>query len=314
MQTMERYLELVENGRPIDEETYSIPCVKQSLMALLERADASGGLALEGAWRLEGSVARTLETETGYVPAGGWRGVSSLAAGCGVLKASKETFEPSIDAAELARWSSRESTRQLLESFTRRLVPPTTAAGLFILLGLHPAWGVHVAHRSHCRFGDRERPSPTQANRHADLFAESTLEVVEELVFTAVASIVATMRALEPHEKYAIDALSGVIEAFCRKLRRDVEKREPDGGWRGLAPLVDVETSGRSKWRVIDFTTADLIDAFLVPAGAAHRFNDDAFCVVPDAFEGVRVGEIEATEQHERLVKLLTGAPRCSVA
>lgn len=315
MQTMEHYLELVENGRVLDSHTYTRPCVNQSLVALLEFADDRGELGLEGAWRLDAGVGRELEEATGFVPSGGWRGLASLAAGCGVLSASRETFEPRLGPDEVADWSAGESTRRLLESFTRRLVPPTTAAGLFIMLGIHPAWGVHLAHRSHRRFGGDEVDLPDrEGSEHRDLFDETTSEVVGRTVFETVGALVATLRALEPEQTYPLDAFSALVSSICEAARREAVAEKPEEGWPGLAPFVDLESEGRSKWRVIDFTTSDLIEAFLVPSGAAHRFNDGTFCVAPGAFDEVRVGPMGPDEQDSVLMRLLTDSPDCRVA
>ena len=315
MQTMERYLDLVENGRGLAGRGYSVPCIKRALEALLEYTESHGSLPLEGAWRLDAEAGRRLEEVTGYVPAGGWRGVASLAAGCGVLAASREAFDPNLELAALQEWSDAEATQRLLEAFTRRLVPPTTAAGLFIMLGLHPAWGVHLAHRSHRRFADGEVEMPDRSSDHrAELFDESSYEVVERTVFGAIAGIVGALRDLEPEQTYPLDALAGLIESVCKSARREATDRRPEGGWPGLSPFVDLEPEGRSNWRVIDFTTSDLIDAFLVPAGAAHRFNDGSFCVAPGAFDGLRVGEMAPSAQDEHLMRLLCDSPDCRVA
>ncbi len=316
MQTMEQYLDLVDNGRALESRIEIRPRPDRSLVALLEYADDRGPLQLEGAWRLDASVGRQLEEATGCVPAGGWRGLASLAAGCGVLSASREAFEPGRDLEEVDAWGTAEATRRLLEAFTRRLVPPTTAAGLFIMLGIHPAWGVHLAHRSHRRFGDGDGGSASERaeRRHDDLFDEETGAVIEHAVFEAVAGIVGTLRALEPGEGYPLDALSGLVDSICGAVRGGALDERPERGWPGLDPFVDLQGDERSKWRVIDFTTADLVDAFLVPAGAAHRFNDGTFCVAPGAFDEVRVGAMGPDEQDGVLTRLLCESTDCRVA
>ena len=313
MELMERYLKLVDSGRRIDQQEVSISPVKSSLMDLLEEAHREGGLELEGAWRLDAGAGRRLEERTDHVPAGGWRGLASLAAGAGVLSASRESFEPEIELEELADWKPEWATRRLLQAFTRRLVPPTTAAGLFILLGIHPAWGVHIAHRSHRRYGGQEPPG-SDPGRHAEMFADETLDVVDDAVFGAVSGIVAALRALEPDQKYPVDTLSSFIDSLCAEVRRLGRQQRPEEGWSGLEPFVDIDADGGSSWRVIDFTTTDLIDAFLIPAGAAHRFNDGTFCVDPDAFDEVFVGDFMAGEQHRVLSIFMTGSPEGHVA
>lgn len=316
MQTMERFLELTDDGRPFEDEEVTVPCVRQSLLHLHEYATDREGLKLEGAWRLDTGVGRELRDVAGYVPAGGWRGLASLAAGCGVFEAGREEFRPAADREALADWSSRGATRRLLEAFTRRLVPPSTAAGLFILLGVHPAWGVHAAHRSHRRFDDASGvlvESSDGSPRRPELFPERVAELVDRVVFEAVAALIATLRKLERDCVYPLDALSKFVEAVCRRVRSRASARYGEMEDTGLPPFVDLDRRS-TNWRVIDFTTSDLVDAFLVPAGAAHRFNDGTFCLFPDALSEVRVGPLVPDRQDEVLAELLADDSGCRVA
>jgi len=316
MQTMERFLELTEDGRPFDEEEVTVPCVRHSLLHLHDYATERGGLKLEGAWRLDTGVGRELREVAGYEPAGGWRGLASLAAGCGVFEAGREEFRAAADRETLADWSSQGATRRLLEAFTRRLVPPATAAGLFILLGVHPAWGVHAAHRSHRRFDDVSGlpvESSDGGARRPELFPERIADLVDRVVFEAIAALVATLRKLEADRVYPVDALSKFVEAVCRRVRRRAAVRYEEMEDAGLPPFVDLERRS-ANWRVIDFTTSDLVDAFLVPAGAAHRFNDGTFCLFSGALSDVRVGPLDSSEQDEVLAALLADEPGCRVA
>lgn len=313
MELLEQLTTLIEDGRD-DGRDISVPGARETLVRLLGYAERQGGLAVEGAWRLDGEVAAELGDETGYIPPGGWRGVAALAAGCGVLKATRQGFEPSIDREELADWSTRKAGSRLVESFTRRLVPPTTAAGLFILLGLHPAWGVHLAHTRNRAAPGREAASDPDR----EMFPEATLEVVEQTVFGAINAIIGGLRRLEPGHSYGVDALANLVDAACRASRCAARRRHGDvfeGSVAGLPPFVDTPGGGEnSNWRVIDFTTGDLLDAFLVPAGAARRFDDGRFSVVPGAFEDIQVGSWEIDRQHEALNLLLGADGDCKVA
>lgn len=315
MQTMERFLELTDDGRPLEDEEVTVPCVRQSLLHLYDFAVDRGGLNLEGAWRLDTNAARELREVAGYVPAGGWRGLASLAAGCGVLEATREEFRPSCERDPLADWNSNAATRRLLEAFTRRLVPPSTAAGLFILLGVHPAWGVHAAHRSHRRFDDASGVlvESSEEGRRPELFPEAVAELVDRAVFEAVAALVATLRRLQDARVYSLDALARFVESVCRRVRSRAERDYEEIDDAGLPPFVDLDQRS-ANWRVLDFTTSDLVEAFLVPAGAAHRFNDETFCVFSDTLSGARVGPHDSQAQNEVLTAVLSGDSDCRVA
>jgi len=316
MQTMERFLELTENGSALDDRTVAVPCVRQSLLVLHDFAVEQEGLELEGAWRLDTEAARRLRETAGYAPPGGWRGLSSLAAGRGVLEAGREEFRAAGAREELADETPGESIRELLEAFTRRLVPPSTAAGLFILLGVHPAWGVHAAHRAHRRF-DGAAGMPVESSEPSgarpELFPEEVAELVDCVVSRAIASLVATLRRLDEDDAYPLDALAQFVEAACDRVREQGRQTYQQMGDAGLAPFVDLERRS-SNWRVIDFTTSDLVEALLVPAGAAHRFNDGTFCVFPEALSAVRVGPLDPDDQDEILADVLTGGSESRVA
>lgn len=60
--------------------------------------------------------------------------------------------------------SEDEVRRELLEADTCKLVPPTLAASLFIVTGIHPAWGLRAVHSFNrdVGFGPFTRPDYAQ--------------------------------------------------------------------------------------------------------------------------------------------------------
>ncbi|MFB6264165.1 MAG: hypothetical protein ABEL76_11150 [Bradymonadaceae bacterium] len=315
LDVMQSYVDLVESGQGLDAEP-SVPSVRQSVVDLVRVAHRDGPLELEGAWRLDAGAARELEERTGYSPPGGWRRLAALAAGTGALRAKREAFEPDVAVEELTDRPERSVEREMIEAFTCRLVPPTTAAGLFILLRLHPAWGVHLAHRAHGgeRAPDLDPPGSSGSER-GRLFPERSRRVAEGTVFGAIACIVATLRELDANRVYAVDGLADFVDAVCRSIRAGAEdgKAEGSGGLEVFVGDVDADV-GTSTWRVLDFATDDLIDSLLVPAGAGRRFEDGTFCVFEGAFDEVEVGEFGPDEQLERLVRELSDGDECRVA
>jgi hypothetical protein len=332
MNGLHSYLELVENGREMSEAP-DAPAVHEPLLELLAHATEHGDMPVEGAWRLDSRVSRDLEKCHEMSPAGGWAGLAGLACGCGVLRAHREGFAAEMDFAELVRWDEEVARRRLIEAFTRLLVPPATAAGLFILLGLHPAWGLRVAHATHARgrsefTGEPPRPAISATGcaagvepgwRDETLFPDETAVCIEQAVFAAVATIVATLRKLSPTCRYPVDALAGLVHEACRFARHSAEERsggvdemiEP-----GLKPFLSRpdDASGARNYRTLDFATVDLLDSLLVPAGIARRFDDGTFCVFEDALDGVRVGEMDADAQEVKLTWMLAGEVGCMVA
>lgn len=330
MHGLHAYLELVENGRPLEQKPQAPP-LHEPLMKLLAVAHAEGELGVEGAWRLDSRECRKLEKRHEMSPPGGWASLAGLACGCGVLRARREGFEPELQLAELTHWDDAAARTRLLEAFTRLLVPPATAAGLFILMGLHPAWGLRVAHATHAR-GRSEFTGETPLNssgiepgwRDESLFPQATAALIEDAVFTAIAIVVAALRKLSPGERYPVDALGGLVYQASKFARQCVEEQLDscanggvDGGLDGgLAPFLGDGTEDKStrNYRTLDFATVDLLDSLLVPAGVARRFDDGTFCLFDGALDGVRVGEMDADAQEVKLTWMLAGEAGCMVA
>lgn len=319
MEGMNAYLELVESGRPIEDETEA-PEVDGDLMILAEHARARDGLAVEGAWRLDSRVSRTLERRHETSPPGGWAGLAALACGCGVLRAGHTSFEPAMEAAELAAWSPEVARRRLLEAFTRLLVPPSTAAGLFILLGLHPAWGLRVAHATHSRgrqeIAPETTPSVEPGWRDESLFPEPIADRVEEAIFSAIGATFAALGKLSADSRYPLDALAGFVGAACRFARCSAVEQLEERHDGTLPPFLSTGTGdeGTRNFRTLDFVTVDLLDSLLVPAGAARRFDDGTFRIYEDALDGVRVSEMDREAQEVKLTWLMAGEHGCMVA
>jgi hypothetical protein len=332
MNGLHSYLELVENGREMPEAPVP-PQVHEPLLKLLARAGERGELPVEGAWRLDSREARTLEKLHEMSPAGGWAGLAGLACGCGVLRACREGFAAEMELAELVGWDDKQASRRLVEAFTRLLVPPSTAAGLFILLGLHPAWGLRVAHATHARGRSEFTGEPPQLGgvsgtrgdmsvepgwRDETLFPQQTAERIEETVFAAIATVVATLRKLSPTCRYPVDALAGLVQEACRFARCSAEEGLEDAHeiGDGLAPFLSrsTEAAGARNTRTLDFATVDLLDSLLVPSGVGRRFDDGTFCVFKDALDGVRVGGFDADAQEVKLTWMLAGEVGCLVA
>lgn len=254
---------------------------KDALLSLSTHAP----FALEGAWRLDSDEARKLTDRAGARPAGGWLAVAALAAGCDVLEASRDQFEPGLSPEEIRGWTSDETTRRLLHAFTRDLVPPTTAAGLFIMLDIHPAWGVHLAHTVH-RLDDDEADEPNRNPRNRDLFPSESLQVVGSMVSDALRRIIDRLAHLDPEETYSVQDLSSFVREVCDDIvEKAREDREPQSG---LDPLVDSNADTRTNWRSTDFVAQDLLDAYLVPAGVATR-TSGTFQIDPDKLTDVEV-------------------------
>lgn len=322
MKGINSYLELVENGRDLPEVPQPTP-IQEPVLQLLSHAHKHGHFEAEGAWQLDAQVSRRLEKQYNTSPPGGWARLCALCCGCGILRPARTTFEPNLKLDDACALDEPTLRRRLCEAFTRKLVPPASAAGLFIMLGIHPAWGLWVAHSIHNRTSSESsasssaapspKPSPKPGWRDASIFEAHTAEAIEQAVFTSIAVPIAALRKLDPTKRYPIDAFARLTRAGCRFARATADAQLRDAPIMGLQPfLQNLDTSLNAHNQ--DFAAADLLDSVLVPAGIAHTFEDGSFCVVEDSLTEVHVGDLDPDAQELRLIWMLADQAGCQVA
>jgi len=289
-------VELHDTGREL-EQPIEATAIRQWLIDLLEYTHAEGMLSVEGMWRLDSRYARRLTQRTGDTPAGGWAGLAACASGGGILRAKREGLVADMSVCDLVEWTEADARRHLLESFTERLVPPAVAAGLFILIGIHPAWGLRIAHRAHEKSRDRgeKTPAPEKGWTDETLFPQAIADAGHDAVFGAIAAMVGILRSLEGNKRYDIGALSNLLSSICGGIREEVERSAELSDGLDLFPVMR-KSGGAANCRCLDFCMTDLLDGWLVPAGAAQRFNDSTFAVRPQALEDLSIGGMEGEE------------------
>jgi hypothetical protein len=214
-----------------------------------------------GAWKMSRDAATRIRERVQATPPGGWRALGALSCGpSAYLNAKRDAFLAGASPRDL----DLEPTlvrKTLVEQFTRYLVPPTTSAGLFIMLGIHPAWGVHIAHTLR-----RDDPGDGKP-----MFSAQTRDCVMFGIREALSDIVQSLRSLEPGVSYNIADLSDVVGRVMEDVR-DLQQEIPYDST-GLDPYVDAADATSGSWRASDFTRSDLLDAWLIPAGIARREN-----------------------------------------
>lgn len=321
MQTaMRTYTELISTTNPI-EPPYEPPQMRAPTRALLARAHERGPLELRGPWRLHPSVSRALDAQAGITPPGGWAGLASVLAGAGVLQVRGQGISPLISLEELEGWSDQELRRRLIEALTLRLVPPATAAGLFLLVGIHPAWGLRLANAVHERLGledpDRDPPQGPGTLGDPTLFPQPVLRALERGVFGGISALFEALRTLDAGRAYPLEALGELVWQVCQFVQRFLRRERPARRAGELGLFIDHLTDrfGDASQRALDFAMLDLVDHLLVPAGAARRFDEQTFCIWPEAIPGgVEVFGQPPLEQGRWLCRLLTGEAQSMVA
>lgn len=300
---MTRFAAMIESGREADNE-FDDPAVATALEAIVDRCEARGRLEAEGVWRLARDEALQLEHRAGFRPPGGWRALCALSVGTGILQAEDDSFVTGSGTVG----DRPDVRRRLVESFTRWLIPPATAAGLFLAMGVHPLWGLRLARRLHVDAPVLE--GDVEGWRDEKLMPDEDLDELRKGIFAALAVIVSGLRRLEPDRRYGLEALVGFVGEALAFGRGRIEA---DGD--GLDVLIeDVGDPSRARDRSTEFAADELVDGVLVPAGAMRRYDDDTFAVDADVLREVRVGRLGPDAQRAWLQNFLVEQPDDCVA
>jgi hypothetical protein len=279
-----RYLGLLEHPTPV---TLAPPAIRtvEAARALVAHAHQHGPLPLLGAWRLHPSHARLLERTTGASPTGGWAALAGLLGGTPLMQVTNDGFIATCPLHRLDLWTPALIQRAIIESLTCRMAPPITAAGIFMLMGLNPITGLHLARSIHDALVPWDAP-PDSARTQliaANLDRDPLLATLRDCFFGIITVLLEALRTLAPGNKYPIDALANLALAICASHREQL--------WQAASPtqraqlfLFDPDSLSPQALheRALDFVTLDLLDGYLVPAGLARRLEGGMFAPCHD--------------------------------
>ena len=283
------FVEMLESGRSGGND-FQGPAVGTAMEALEARVRAEGALKVEGVWRLHRQEARELERSGGYRPCGGWRALCALAVGTGVLKAEENSFVLGPMAGQGWVGEEEECRIRLVEAFTKWLIPPSVAAGLFLAMNVHPLWGLRLARRLHMDGPMME--SSLEGWRDEALLPPESLSELRKGVFAALSVLFSGLRRLDGERRYGLEALYGfIIEALVFGQGQIEESGE------GLAVLIEEFGSQTGQGRSGEFAAREIVDGVLLPSGVMRRYDDDTFAVDPRLLERVRVGHLGCDAQ-----------------
>jgi hypothetical protein len=230
--------------------------LQRATQAVLDLARELGSLPTVAAWQLEPLVAERLRQETGFSPCGGWCKLVALLAGTDFLDATKTGF-----VLGARQELPHELTKTLLiEAFTQKLVPPTTAASTFLALGVHPAWGLRLAWQ--IQHGDDE------AIR--DVFATERLAILEEVVATFLCVLLEILCSLETGKSYRCELFGDAVAEAVEFARA---KYVQTGGFE---PFLD-----KPPKRIAHVLAREVLSSVLVPAGAGKLIDGSRFVIAP---------------------------------
>lgn len=297
------FLALSEHGHPFAGDEPRSP--RRAMVDLMTYAEGANRLEVAGPWRLAPAEARRIESTLGYSPVGGWARLVSLAAGTGALAATMHGFYPKQTVRAWQDRSEAEVRAALAEGFSRFLVPPAAAAGLFVALQMHPLWGLRVAKSQ----GGAGEDVFNELDEH--VFSPDDLEIAEYATFGTIAGFFAGLAALRPGLAYPLDAVAPFFAA-CATTSMQMAR---DAWERGASP-IDVfgppleNAMGASS---VLGTASEILESVLVPAGLVRHLEDGRF-VVHDVLSQVRVGGFTPAERVSWLGFVTATEPRFLVA
>lgn len=128
-------------------------------------------------WSISTDCERKLTQIAGFIPHGGWRNLVSLLAGLvEQTENDRLVFSPDLD-----NWNEQQLWQDAKALFSDKLMPPNAAAHLFIMLGIHPLWGLRLAQQKQDREATHEAMEimPKQHLIRLASIVDETIELLE---------------------------------------------------------------------------------------------------------------------------------------
>jgi hypothetical protein len=276
------------------------PC--QAARLLIAHAREHGPLPLLGAWRLHPVHSRLLERAAHGAPLGGWAALAGVLAGTPLMQIRDDGFVALISQPDLDAMSDEDIGRTLIEALTVRMAPPCTAAGLFILMGINPIAGLHLARIIHDSLpASAGRHTPEQLDQLHSRIAQQDTAALATCFFGAIAAILQLLATLDPARAYSNERLAQTVLHICKHQRTQLE-RACDATQRAqiFSPNGHADNEDRLMELALDFTILDLLDGLLIPAGLARRIEGGLFCVTAAArrtdFDNITLTSHQARE------------------
>jgi hypothetical protein len=296
------FLKLVESGSSSN-DTMVPPRekLKRQLIFALDITDSEygGSLPMKGPWQLDPACARQLHAKRQQTLPAHWSGLIGLASNGTFFKTNGDNFIPQISSEEVAQAPADRLQKKLLETFTAQLIPPSTAAGFFLLLGIHPVWGLRVARRVQRQTREDAPPVKRQSGSR-----EAKLEMVRDAVFEALGGIMAMLRNLENGQRYPLEHFTDCMRRCCASARQQIQISD-EGSTSDLPILFSSGKSKAAESRAITFATSDFFKSFLVPANVVRLCPDSTFCIRPDRLSNIRVDDRDVESQNRALADLM---------
>lgn len=256
------------------------PSPKTAALDLLDYLHKTGSIETPYPWALDVRDNRRLEAHFGYAPAGGWARFCNVFTGTGATRMDMFGFH-AVD--ELGSWqevSDKDFRVSFTESLTRYFIPPNVAAGLFVLLGIQPLWGLQLV-KLQGRAGNVF---------DANLCPAENINAVKVATFGMLSATFEAIAALGHHNSYPNHALASLMLDAARFARSKAERLATR---KGSIPVFNDDV----RPKMADMFASDLVKNLLVPAGMAKELPNDRVVFHPSMKE-VDVGHLTRGERH----------------
>ncbi len=195
-------------------------------IVLLKLAHARGGtLPQSSPWQLDPMVDYAMSLKGYAPPEGGWAACMSLLAATGIFVCTTEGFEARMSVHTFRERFEHPADVQvaMLEAWTCALMPPHLAAGLCLVLGVHPSWTLKLAGSVHTRFVDEEGAHMVGNLAHkVDHFDDPLIVLWGRLCFELISGIISEIETLSVCTHISIDLLTDLIWEHVQDTHQSV--------------------------------------------------------------------------------------------
>lgn len=227
-------------------------------------------LECEAAWRLQPHVADALEREADTDV--DVRELTHLASGTSLLKATKHSFERLAEPSDLPE--PEELQQQLFDAFRTHLVPPSLSASTFIMLSIHPAWGLRIAYDRAKAAEHEVRDSASKAQRGLEdesVFPEDVAAEIDDTLDSFVSEVLQVFAAVG---RGSVNDIAGGIRTIADEHYQRLADSE-----------FDVEIPIVSSFRDLGSYNVrlylnEMIETWLEPCGVVAKSGDNGFEII----------------------------------
>lgn len=196
-------------------------------------------------WSISRQCEKNLVKRSGLIPLGGWNAFVGLLAGLCEQTSNNSLIFP-VDLDDVTEDELRDRVQRL---FIDQLMPPSAAASLFLMLGIHPYWGLRLAQKK------QGRPPAEEASK---LMPDAILDGLEEVIDTTIVLI-----DQEIADGASLEVLEERLLVWCQLKHEELRALETGG----TAHLPLSYPSNPPHPRIVRSSLSTILDTVYLPQG-----------------------------------------------